>query len=109
GSGRPGAAARRHRPQRVLRVLLPVRSRHHDLRRNERDPAQPRRATRARPAALALRAHDLVGALPDLRLPSDLAAFRSDMRAFLVDAMVPARSAGHEDRTDLTGWDDAFE
>ncbi len=40
--------------ERVLRVLLPVRAGHHDLRRHQRDPAQPHRPTRARPAARAL-------------------------------------------------------
>jgi alkylation response protein AidB-like acyl-CoA dehydrogenase len=52
-----------------------------------------------------------MGALPDLdrgRSP-ERAAFRNEVRRFLVDTMAPARSDGHEDRTDLTGWDDTFE
>jgi alkylation response protein AidB-like acyl-CoA dehydrogenase len=50
-----------------------------------------------------------VRALPDLRLPAELETFRGRVRAFLVDAMAPSRSAGHEDRSDLTGWDESFE
>jgi alkylation response protein AidB-like acyl-CoA dehydrogenase len=47
--------------------------------------------------------------LVDLRLPDDLTAFRDDIREFLCDAMDPARTAGHRDVTDLTGWDEPFE
>jgi alkylation response protein AidB-like acyl-CoA dehydrogenase len=50
-----------------------------------------------------------VRALPDLDLSPELAGFRERVREFLADAMAPARTAGHEDRRDLTGWDDAFE
>jgi alkylation response protein AidB-like acyl-CoA dehydrogenase len=38
-----------------------------------------------------------------------VAEFRGEVREFLVGAMAPARTRGHEDRRDLTGWDDAFE
>jgi alkylation response protein AidB-like acyl-CoA dehydrogenase len=48
-------------------------------------------------------------ALPVLRLSPELEEFRAGVREFLADAMAPARAWGHEDRTDLTGWDDAFE
>ena len=49
---------------RVLRVLLPVRARHHPRRRHHRDPAQPHRATRPRPATRALRAASARAQLP---------------------------------------------
>jgi alkylation response protein AidB-like acyl-CoA dehydrogenase len=49
-----------------------------------------------------------VGPLPDVRLAPDLEAFRGQVRAFLTEAIPPER-AGHEDRRDLTGWDEAFE
>jgi len=48
-------------------------------------------------------------ALPDLRLSRELTDFRAEVRAFLDDAMAPARTAGHRDPTDLTGWDASFE
>ncbi len=51
----------------------------------------------------------MVRALPGLRLAPDLAAFRDEVRGIVTDAMAPARASGHEDRTDLTGWDEAFE
>jgi 3-oxocholest-4-en-26-oyl-CoA dehydrogenase alpha subunit len=50
-----------------------------------------------------------VRALPDFRLPPELAAFRVEVRDFLTDEMGAARTEGHQDRTDLTGWDDEFE
>jgi alkylation response protein AidB-like acyl-CoA dehydrogenase len=51
----------------------------------------------------------VVGALPDLRLSPELADFRATVRAFLEGALAPARTVGHRDHTDLTGWDEAFE
>ena len=48
-------------------------------------------------------------ALPDFRLPPDLVAFRAQVRDFLGVEMSAARTAGRQDRTDLTGWDDEFE
>lgn len=45
----------------------------------------------------------------DLRLDDDLAGFRAEVRAFLADEMSPARTAGHEDPSDLTGLDITFE
>jgi alkylation response protein AidB-like acyl-CoA dehydrogenase len=47
--------------------------------------------------------------LPDLLLPDDLAAFRDEVRGFLRAEMTASEGAGHRDRTDLTGWDEAFE
>ena len=35
--------------------------------------------------------------------------FRGDVRAFLREELAPARTAGHRDRRDLTGLDEAFE
>lgn len=48
-------------------------------------------------------------ALPDFRLSPDLVAFRAQVRDFLTVEMSAARTAGRQDRTDLTGWDDEFE
>ncbi|MDQ1431761.1 MAG: hypothetical protein QOF40_2363 [Actinomycetota bacterium] len=48
-------------------------------------------------------------ALPDFRLPHELAAFRAEVRDFLTVEMSAAHTDGHQDRTDLTGWDDSFE
>ena len=98
-SGRPGAVARRHRPRRVLRVLLPLRTGHHHLRRHQRDPAQPRRPTRARPAALALRG--ATGARAPRPAASRPTSPRSGPRcASSSPTRWPrARTAGHEDRT----------
>jgi 3-oxocholest-4-en-26-oyl-CoA dehydrogenase alpha subunit len=50
-----------------------------------------------------------VRALPDFRLSPDLVEFRAHLREFLTVEMSAARTAGHEDRTDLTGWDEEFE
>jgi alkylation response protein AidB-like acyl-CoA dehydrogenase len=50
-----------------------------------------------------------VRALPDFRLPPDLAVFRSHVREFLSVEMSAERTAGRQDPTDLTGWDDEFE
>jgi alkylation response protein AidB-like acyl-CoA dehydrogenase len=50
-----------------------------------------------------------VRALPDLRLAPDLTAFRAEVREFLFSAMAPACTRGHEDRRDLTGWNEEFE
>jgi alkylation response protein AidB-like acyl-CoA dehydrogenase len=52
---------------------------------------------------------DDVRALPDFRLPPDLTRFRAQVRDFLSNEMGVARATGHQDRTDLTGWDQAFE
>ena len=57
----------------------------------------------------ALRGAARCARLPGLRLAPELAAFRDEVREFLADAMAPSRASGHEDRTDLTGWDEAFE
>jgi alkylation response protein AidB-like acyl-CoA dehydrogenase len=46
---------------------------------------------------------------PDWDLGPDLEAFRAEVRAFLVEAMAPARTVGRRDVTDLTGWDESFE
>ena len=45
----------------------------------------------------------------ELRLESDLAAWREGVRSFLGAEMDPARTAGHVDPTDLTGLDEEFE
>jgi alkylation response protein AidB-like acyl-CoA dehydrogenase len=50
-----------------------------------------------------------VRARPDFRLNPEAAAFRHQVRDFLAVEMSSARTAGHEDGTDLTGWDDEFE
>jgi alkylation response protein AidB-like acyl-CoA dehydrogenase len=50
-----------------------------------------------------------VRARPDFLLDPEAAAFREQVRDFLAVEMSPARTAGHEDRSDLTGWDDEFE
>jgi alkylation response protein AidB-like acyl-CoA dehydrogenase len=50
-----------------------------------------------------------VRGLRGLVLAPDAEAFRADVRAFLTDALAPARAAGRRDRTDLTGWDEQFE
>jgi alkylation response protein AidB-like acyl-CoA dehydrogenase len=50
-----------------------------------------------------------VRALPDFFLNPELAAFRGRVREFLAVEMSAARTAGRQDRTDLTGWDDEFE
>jgi alkylation response protein AidB-like acyl-CoA dehydrogenase len=46
---------------------------------------------------------------PDWALGPELDAFRAEVRAFLADAMAPARTEGRHDPTDLTGWDESFE
>jgi alkylation response protein AidB-like acyl-CoA dehydrogenase len=50
-----------------------------------------------------------VRGLPGLTLDPDAEAFRADVRAFLAEALAPGRADGRRDRTDLTGWDEAFE
>ena len=55
--------------ERVLRVLLPLRPRHHDLRRHQRDPAQPRRPARARPAARQLTGRSCAGCPASRSIP----------------------------------------
>ena len=96
--------------ERVLRVLLPLRARHHDLRRYQRDPAQPRSpnagsACRARADG---RADGARGSPTSGSRPSST-TFRDQVREFLAGALAPARTVGHRDPTDLTGWDEAFE
>jgi alkylation response protein AidB-like acyl-CoA dehydrogenase len=49
-----------------------------------------------------------VRGLPDLRLSSDLDAFRARVRAFLAGAPRPG-SGAHRDPSDLTGWDEQAE
>ena len=39
----------------------------------------------------------------------DVEDFRAEVRAFLKDEMAVARTRGHRDDRDLTGWDEAFE
>jgi alkylation response protein AidB-like acyl-CoA dehydrogenase len=48
-------------------------------------------------------------AVPRLRLPPELDAFRGTAQDFLAEEMAPERVAGHLDPTDLTGLDEAFE
>jgi alkylation response protein AidB-like acyl-CoA dehydrogenase len=50
-----------------------------------------------------------VRALPDFRLPPELAEFRAQVRDFLTGEMRAAQTQGREDRRDLTGWDAEFE
>jgi len=50
-----------------------------------------------------------VRALPDFRLSPDLAEFRARVRGFLGLEMATEQTRGHEDRSDLTGWDEEFE
>ena len=90
--------------ERVLRVLLPLRARHHDLRRHQRDPAQPRRPARARPAARQLTGRSCAGCPASRSIP------RSRPSAPTCAGSSPARSrVAARDFTDLTGWDEAFE
>ncbi len=76
--------------RRVLRVLLPLRARHHHLRRHQRDPAQPRSPS----AGSACRAA-LTGAARCARSPTSgsrpsSASSATTVRAFLPEALAPA-------------------